>query len=147
MPFFQLPNHRKTSRRFALRALEISPSTRRKSKRPSSGSINSQLTAGEDIADLGGLAIAWTAWREATRGQALSPRDGLTPEQRFFVGYAQWACENETDASKRLHALTDPHSPGKWRVNGPLANLPEFRQAFSCPVGTPMAPAKTCRIW
>jgi endothelin-converting enzyme/putative endopeptidase len=109
--------------------------------------INSRLTLGEDIADLGGAVLAWLAWKEATRGQALEPRDGFTPEQRFFVGLAQWACENETDESKRLHARTDPHSPARWRVNGVLANMPEFRQAFSCPAGSPMAPEKSCQVW
>jgi len=109
--------------------------------------INSRLTVGEDIADLGGALLAWMAWKDATRGQALEPRDGLTPEQRFFVGLAQWACENETDESKRLHARTDPHSPSRWRVNGLVANLPEFRQAFSCKAGSPLAPEKTCQVW
>jgi len=109
--------------------------------------INSRLTLGEDIADLGGLILAWMAWRDATRGQALEPRDGLTPEQRFFVGNAQWACENVTDERRRLLARTDPHSPLRWRVNGLVANMPEFRQAFSCPAGSPMAPEKICRVW
>ncbi len=109
--------------------------------------INSRLTVGEDIADLGGAILAWMAWKDATRGQALEARDGLTPEQRFFVGLAQWACENETEESKRLHAKTDPHSPARWRVNGLVANMAEFRQAFSCRVGSPMAPEKICQVW
>ncbi|HET6437534.1 MAG TPA: M13 family metallopeptidase [Anaeromyxobacter sp.] len=109
--------------------------------------INSRLSVGEDIADLGGELLAWMAWKDATRGQTLEPRDGLTPEQRFFVGMAQWACENETDESKRVHAKTDPHSPGRWRINGVVANMPQFREAFSCPVGSPMAPEKTCEVW
>jgi len=109
--------------------------------------INSRLTVGEDIADLGGVILAYTAWKDATRGLALEPRDGLTPDERFFVGFAQWACGDETDESKRLHAKTDPHSPGRFRVNGVVANLPEFRQAFSCPVGSPMAPPRTCQVW
>jgi endothelin-converting enzyme/putative endopeptidase len=109
--------------------------------------INSRLTAGEDIADLGGAILAWMAWKDATRGEALAPRDGLTPDQRFFVGLAQWACESSTDERKRLLAKTDPHSPGRWRVNGLVANMPEFRQAFSCPAGSPMAPEKICQVW
>jgi len=109
--------------------------------------VNSKLTVGEDVADLGGAILAWMAWRDATHGQTLEPRDGLTPAQRFFVGNAQWACENETDESKRVHAVTDPHSPGTWRVNGLFANVPEFREAFACRTGQPMAPEKTCRIW
>ena len=109
--------------------------------------IDSRLTAGEDVADLGGTALAWDAWKDATRGQALAPRDGLTPEQRFFVGNAQWACENVTEAALRKNAVTDPHSPGRWRVNGLFANMPEFRAAFACREGQPLAPAKTCRVW
>jgi len=109
--------------------------------------INSRLTVGEDIADLGGAVLAWMAWKDATRGQALEPRDGLTPDQRFFVGYAQWACENQTDESRRVRAKTDVHSPARWRVNGLVANMPEFRQAFSCQVGTAMAPEKICQVW
>jgi endothelin-converting enzyme/putative endopeptidase len=109
--------------------------------------INSRLTIGEDIADLGGAILAWMAWKDATRDQTLEARDGLTPEQRFFVGMAQWSCENETDESKRLHAATDPHSPSRWRVNGLVANMPQFRQAFSCPAGSPMAPEKVCQVW
>lgn len=109
--------------------------------------VNSRLTVGEDVADLGGATLAWLAWQEATRGEKLEPRDGLTPAQRFFVGSAQWACENETDEAKRLRAVTDPHSPAKWRVDGLFANMPEFREAFRCAVGQPMAPAHTCRVW
>jgi putative endopeptidase len=109
--------------------------------------INSRLTAGEDIADLGGAVLAWMAWKDATRGQALEARDGLSPDQRFFVGMAQWACENTTEETQRLLARTDPHSPSRWRVNGLVANLPEFRQAFSCPAGAPLAPEKTCKVW
>ena len=109
--------------------------------------INSKLTQGEDIADLGGLMLAWVAWKAETAGKPLKDADGLTPEQRFFVGYAQWACEDERDENKRLGAATDPHSPGKYRVNGLMVNMPEFKQAFSCKVGDPMVSAKPCRVW
>jgi putative endopeptidase len=109
--------------------------------------INSRLTVGEDIADLGGAVLSWMAWKDATRGQALEPRDGLTPEQRFFVGLAQDFCGNDTDEVVRLRARTDPHSPSRWRVNGAVANMPEFRQAFSCPAGAPLAPEKICQVW
>jgi putative endopeptidase len=110
--------------------------------------IPSDLTLGEDLADLAGLLVAWDAWRDATRGQELAPRDGLTPEQRFFVGFAQWACENATDESKRIAAVTSPHSPSEWRVNGVVVNVPAFREAFRCKVGQPMAPrAEVCRVW
>jgi endothelin-converting enzyme/putative endopeptidase len=109
--------------------------------------INGELTNGEDIADLGGLVLAWMAWKMEVADKKLEPRDGLTPEQRFFVGNAQWACENTRDETKRVRAVTDPHSPAKWRVNGLVANMPEFAQAFSCKPGAPLNPPKRCRVW
>jgi putative endopeptidase len=109
--------------------------------------INSRLTLGEDTADLGGLILAHMAWVAQTAGQSLREQDGLTPEQRFFVGYGQWACENDRAEDLRVHARTDPHSPGKYRVNGLVVNMPEFAKAFSCKVGQPMAGTKRCRVW
>jgi putative endopeptidase len=97
--------------------------------------INSKLTEGEDIADLGGLILAWMAWKDRTKGQQLENRDGLTPEQRFFVGNAQWACENDRPENLRMRAITDQHSPDKYRVNGLVVNMPEFQSAFSCNQG------------
>ncbi len=111
--------------------------------------INSRLTLGEDVADLGGLILAWIAWKDATAARTLEPRDGLTPEQRFFVGFAQWTCENQRDEDKRVNAMTNPHSPGVYRINGVVVNMPEFADAFSCKPGSPLVkPAdKVCRIW
>jgi putative endopeptidase len=109
--------------------------------------INGKLTNGEDIADLGGLILAWMAWKKETEGKVLPPRDGMSPEQRFFVGYAQWACENDRTENLRVKALTDPHSPGRYRVNGLVVNMPEFERAFSCKAGQPMVGAKRCRVW
>ena len=109
--------------------------------------INSRLTLGEDTADLGGLILAHMAWVAQTAGQTLHDQDGLTPEQRFFVGNGQWACENDRSENLRVHARTDPHSPGKYRVNGLVVNMPEFEKAFSCKAGQPMASKKRCRIW
>jgi endothelin-converting enzyme/putative endopeptidase len=109
--------------------------------------INSKLTLGEDVADLGGLLLAFRAWREATRGQQLHPVDGLTPEQRFFVGYGQSWCTNQREQDQRLRAVTDPHSPPRYRTNGVVSNLPEFREAYGCKTGQPMAPATMCRVW
>jgi endothelin-converting enzyme/putative endopeptidase len=109
--------------------------------------INSKLTLGEDLADLAGLLLAWDAWKVATAKQKLAPRDGLSPEQRFFVGNAQWACSNERPEDQRLRAMTDPHSPSRWRVNGLMANVPEFAKAFSCKAGQPMVREKVCRVW
>ena len=109
--------------------------------------INGKLTRGEDVADLGGLVLAWMAWRAETVMSPAKPRDHLTPEQRFFVGYAQWACESTRPEKMRLQAVTDPHSPGRYRVNGVVVNMPEFARAFSCKAGQPMVNPKPCRVW
>jgi len=109
--------------------------------------INSKLTEGEDIADLGGLTLAWMAWKMQTKDMHLENRDGFTPDQRFFVGYAQWACENQRPENLRASAITDPHSPGKYRVNGLVLNMPEFEKAFSCKAGQPMMRENRCRVW
>jgi putative endopeptidase len=109
--------------------------------------INSKLTEGEDVADLGGLILAYVAWKAQTKGQHLEDRDGLTPDQRFFIGYAQWACENDRPENLRANAITNPHSPGKYRVNGLMINMPEFQQAFGCKAGQPMVRENRCRVW
>jgi len=109
--------------------------------------INGKLTLGEDVADLGGLILAYTAWKEDTRGQHLEPIADLTPEQRFFVGYGQSWCGNTRDETKRVRATIDPHSPEKYRANGVVTNMSQFQEAFHCKTGTPMAPEKRCRVW
>jgi endothelin-converting enzyme/putative endopeptidase len=109
--------------------------------------INGKLTLGEDVADLGGLILAWMAWKDETAGKKLEPRDALTPEQRFFVGYSQWSCANERPEDQRVRAITDPHSPPRYRTNGLVVNMPEFAAAFSCKPGQPMAGEKRCRLW
>lgn len=115
--------------------------------------INSRLTLGEDLADLGGLVLALMAWQDEVGAQVASGtppqplREGFTPLQRFFIGFAQWACENIRPEEARIQAQVDPHSPGRWRVNGVVVNLPEFQQAFACRTGQPMAPARRCRVW
>jgi len=111
--------------------------------------INSLLTLGEDTADLGGLILAWVAWKAETAGQKLAPKDGLTPEQRFFVGYSQWACENDRPENLRVSAKTDPHSPGKYRVNGLVVNMPQFQEAFKCKPGQALYKTKDemCKVW
>jgi endothelin-converting enzyme/putative endopeptidase len=109
--------------------------------------INSKLTAGEDIADLGGELLAYIAWKAQTATMHLQPADGLTPDQRFFVGFAQWACENDRPEDAREHAMTNPHSPGKYRINGVVVNMPEFAKAFGCKAGDAMVSSKVCRIW
>jgi endothelin-converting enzyme/putative endopeptidase len=109
--------------------------------------INGKLTSGEDVADLGGTLLGYMAWRKATAGQRLAAADGFTPDQRFFIGLAQWACENDRPENLRVAAITDPHSPGRYRINGVVANLPEFQRAFSCKAGQPMVQPKMCKVW
>jgi putative endopeptidase len=111
--------------------------------------INSKLTLGEDVADLGGEILAYMAWKGATADQKLESIDGLTPEQRFFIGFAQWDCANERPEDMRVRAATDPHSPAIYRINGVVVNMPEFSQAFACKAGQAMMkPAEdVCRVW
>ncbi len=109
--------------------------------------INGKLTLGEDVADLGGLLLAYRAWKEDTKGKTLEPIDGLTPEQRFFVGYGQSWCGNIRDEAKRMRATVDPHSPDRYRTTGVVTNMSEFQEAFHCKTGTPMAPENRCRVW
>jgi endothelin-converting enzyme/putative endopeptidase len=109
--------------------------------------INGKLTLGEDVADLGGLILAWTAWKQDTKDQKLESLDDLTPDQRFFVGYGQSWCGQTRDETKRLRATVDPHSPEKYRTNGVVSNMPEFQQAFHCKAGSPMVNANRCRVW
>lgn len=109
--------------------------------------INSKLTAGEDIADIGGTLLAYIAWKEATADDNLQPVGGFTPDQRFFVGLAQWACSNDRPENLRANAITDPHSPPRYRINGVVANLPQFRKAFNCGDKAPMVKEKECKIW
>jgi putative endopeptidase len=111
--------------------------------------INGELTKGEDVADLGGEILAYLAWEAATSGKNLQPADGLTPEQRFFIGFAQWDCTNERPEDLRVRAQTDPHSPAEYRINGVVVNMPEFAKAFSCRAGQPMVkpPEKICKVW
>jgi endothelin-converting enzyme/putative endopeptidase len=109
--------------------------------------INSKLTSGEDVADIGGTLLAYIAWKKQTEGQSLASRDDFTPDQRFFVGMAQWACENQRPENLRVNALTNPHSPGFARINGVVTNMPEFQKAFSCKAGQAMVKEKVCKVW
>ena len=110
--------------------------------------INSKLTSGEDVADLGGTLLAYIAWKDATANQQLHDADGFTPDQRFFIGFAQWACENERPENLRVNAITNPHSPGKYRINGIVSDLPELARAFRCGDDSPMVRgAKSCKVW
>jgi endothelin-converting enzyme/putative endopeptidase len=109
--------------------------------------INGKLTLGEDVADLGGLLLAYMAWKADTTGQTLAPIDELTPDQRFFVGYGQSWCGQSRDETKRLRATVDPHSPEKYRTNGVVSNMPQFQEAFHCKAGSPMVNQNQCRVW
>jgi len=109
--------------------------------------INGKLTLGENIGDLGGLAIAYTALVDALKGKKIENIDGFTPEQRFFLGWAQVWATKATPEFERRQVLTDPHSAAKWRVNGPLSNMPEFAKAFGCKQGQAMVRKDACLIW
>jgi predicted metalloendopeptidase len=112
--------------------------------------LNGHLTLGENIADLGGLKLAWDAWKLSQKGKPpVGKIEGFTPEQRFFLGYAETWRTLSRDESARMLAVTDPHSPAKFRVNGPLSNLPEFYEAFGVKNGDPMKRPENQRpaIW
>jgi putative endopeptidase len=108
--------------------------------------LNGRLTLGENTADSGGLRIALIALQDTLNGKGKT-LDGFTPEQRYFLGFAQIWCENTAPQEVRSRAMTDPHSPGRYRVNGTLQNSPEFQKAFSCKAGQPMVSANACRVW
>ena len=115
--------------------------------------LNGRLTLGENTADNGGIRVALMALRKAMardaakKNSASQKKDGFTPEQRFFLGFAQIWCENRTPESARLLAKTDPHSPGQYRVNGTLQNSADFAKAFNCKAGQKMVSANACRVW
>jgi putative endopeptidase len=109
--------------------------------------LNGRLTLGENAADNGGIHLAYMALMNDLAGKVLPKEDGFTTQQQFFLGYAQIWCENTTEQAARLNAMTNPHSPGEFRVNGVLQNMPEFKEAFSCKAGEPMVSADACRVW
>ncbi len=112
--------------------------------------LNGHLTLGENTADNGGLRLAYAALLDALKdeGKSIDDKvDGYTEAQRYFIGFAQVWCQNTRDAAARQSALVDPHSPGKWRVNGTVQNFDEFGKAFNCKKGQPMYPENSCRVW
>ena len=111
--------------------------------------VNGKLTMGENLADLGGLTIAYQAFEKTPQAKAKVKIDGFTPEQRFFLGYAQIWRTNARPEAVRQQVQTDPHSPGQFRTNGPLMNMPEFYQAFGCQDGNKMMrpTADRSKIW
>jgi endothelin-converting enzyme/putative endopeptidase len=114
---------------------------------PGDVQLNGRLTLGENVADNGGVRIAYMALMETLKGRDAPVRDGFTPEQRLFLGWGQIWCENQTDESAKLNAQVDPHSPGRYRVNGVASNMLEFQKAFACPAGAPMVRENACRVW
>jgi len=109
--------------------------------------INGRLTLGENTADNGGLRLALMAYLAGPGARMKDKIDGFTPEQRVFLGWAQVWCENARPEAERLKAATNPHSSNKYRVNGPLSNMPEFAKAFSCKANAPMMRQNACRVW
>ena len=111
--------------------------------------VNGSLTLGENLADLGGLAVAYAAMEKAYAQRPRTKLEGFTPEQRFFLGWARVWRNLQTNEDLRTQVQTDPHAPAKWRINGPLSNLPEFRAAWGCQDADPMVrPAGVrAKIW
>jgi putative endopeptidase len=109
--------------------------------------LNGKLTLGENTADSGGVRLALMAYMASTAGKNAQTVDGFTPEQRVFLGFGQIWCENRRPEYERLQAQTNPHSPGRYRVNGVVSNMPEFQKAFSCKPDAPMVRQNACRVW
>ncbi len=113
--------------------------------------LNGRLTLGENTADNGGARIALAALErlisEDKGGKEGETIGGFTPEQRFFLGFARVWCEKRRPEVARLRAMTDPHSPGKYRVNGTVQNMPEFEKAWGCKAGQPMVSENACHVW
>jgi putative endopeptidase len=111
--------------------------------------VNGKLTLGENAADIGGLAVAYAAMEKALAGKPKPLIDGVTPEQRFFLAWAQFWRQNVTPQQQQVLINIDPHSPGRWRVNGPLSNMVEFAEAFGCKAGDPMVrpEAQRATLW
>ncbi len=111
--------------------------------------VNGRLTLGENAADIGGLSVAYAALQKALAGKPKPLIDGFTPEQRFFLAWAQIWRQNITPQNQMVRINTDPHSPGRWRTNGPVSNMPEFAQAFGCKPGNPMVRGDAVRatLW
>jgi putative endopeptidase len=112
--------------------------------------LNGKLTLGENLADLGGLWLAWIAWQDKAQAEHVdmaAKTDGYTPEQRFWIAYAQQWCTDTRPEQLRSQAQTDPHAPDEYRTNTVLEDLPDFAKSFSCKPGDKMVAAKPCRIW
>jgi predicted metalloendopeptidase len=109
--------------------------------------LNGELTSGENIADNGGVKLAFAAYRELRKGQRPMVADGKTEDQLFFLAVGQAWCNKSRDEVARMLVQVDPHSPPKFRVNGSLQNTAAFHEAFQCKKGAAMNPANTCEVW
>jgi endothelin-converting enzyme/putative endopeptidase len=109
--------------------------------------VNGKLTLGEDTADNGGLRIAMIALMNRIGSKPQAKIDGFTPQQRFYLAFAEVWCSNDREEALRLQVNTNPHAPAKDRVIGAIQNAPEFQKAFSCKAGQPMVSANACRVW
>jgi putative endopeptidase len=113
--------------------------------------LNGKLTLGENTADNGGARIALAALEQMIAqdktGKAVEKIDGYTPEQRFFLGFGRVWCEKRRPEFSRMLVTVDPHSPGKYRINGVVQNMPEFQKAWGCKAGQPMVAQNACRVW
>jgi putative endopeptidase len=109
--------------------------------------VRGKLTLGENTADNGGLRIALMALLAGMNGKQVDNIDGYSPEQRVFLGWGQIWCQNMTDQMARLLALNNEHSPGKYRVDGVVSNMPEFQKAWGCKAGQPMVRQNACHVW
>jgi putative endopeptidase len=108
---------------------------------------NGKLVLGESIGDLGGLAIAYAAYEKSLEGKPRKEIDGFTPEQRFFLGWAQVWGANQRPEAARLQANTNPHPLARFRGNGPLSDMDAFAKAFGCKKGDAMVREQSCKIW
>ena len=113
--------------------------------------LDGALSVGENTADNGGLRIAYKAFRKVLTQQSPEDQhrklDGFTPDQRFFIGFAQTWCETRNPDYQRVRGQTDPHPPGEFRVNGTVQNFQQFGEAFGCRRGQPMMPVNACHVW
>src|SRR5262249_8408974 len=112
--------------------------------------LDGRLTLYENMADNRGAQLALIAMHDAVAKTRIDPNrkiDDRAYDQRFFLRFARALCENSTPELSRLAARADPHSPGRWRVNGVVRNMPSFQNAFGCKLGQPMAPQNACNVW
>jgi len=113
--------------------------------------LNGKLTLGENTADNGGARVSLMALEHVIAddksGKESQKIDGYTPQQRFFLGFGRVWCEKRRPEVARMRVLVDPHSPGQWRVDGVVQNMPEFEKAWSCKAGQPMVSENACHVW